>query len=225
MRRLGLGVIALALAGLAIWGFATRQSVPDPPGKAAALPSPASDATSASTLSSPASRTPVLQSSAGPESSTVHHRGLPASLAEFPRTREFERGIEALQEANFAPFGNEAGLLDYRLRFLNRLETCLGTPPPSVGDIQYEVLFQPDVAPDGTIRSVGSANHVAVRKSHDVSDADLARLTDCGGKAAYGLPLEIKVLPKTPEYHLYVFLKFPITEDSFPYKVLRTGHL
>jgi hypothetical protein len=117
------------------------------------------------------------------------HRGLPSNLDEVPRTPEFERGLEWLRRSGgYAPEEAE-NFLDYRLRFLNQLETCYG-PLPNSESIQYE----PKVDGDGRITQIGSASRVDVVKATGLGDREDARLEDCG-KVAYNLPLHLRNLP------------------------------
>jgi len=154
-------------------------------------------------------------------STLLPHRGLPASLAEVPRGEAYTRGIEALRAV--MPPENVESIVDYRLQFTNRLETCAGQLPRS-GKIVFHILFQPPVQPSGALPEVISANRVTVEESSGLSSADAERLAGCGGWAAYGLPLTFKHAdPDEPQLHHFLGMTFPIDADAFPYKTLRTG--
>ena len=156
-------------------------------------------------------------------STLLPHRGLPASLADVPRGEAYTRGIEALRAV--MPPENVESIVDYRLQFTNRLETCAGQLPRS-GKIVFHILFQPPVQPSGALPEVISANRVTVEESSGLSSADAERLAGCGGWAAYGLPLTFKHAdPDEPQLHHFLGMTFPIDADAFPYKTLRTGEM
>jgi hypothetical protein len=149
----------------------------------------------------------------------TRHRGLPASLDEVPRTAEYAQGVEKLRTSYRLTASDMEGLLDYHLHFRNRLETCYG-PLPSTGSITYQIVFR---NLRGWTAEMGPyAAEVLVDDDKGLSDADVVRLAECG-KVAFGLPLAVTQLPGGPEFHLFVFVPFPLTLDSYPYRVLRTG--
>jgi hypothetical protein len=128
--------------------------------------------------------------------------------------------LEWLRQSGGQPPQDTEAFLDYRLQFQNRLETCYGQLP-STGNIQYDILFQ-EVDLDGRSNRIGPATRIIVHGASGLSDAERMRLAECG-KVAYSLPLTLKVLPTEPDFHMFLGISFPLTEDSYPYKLLRTG--
>ncbi len=150
----------------------------------------------------------------------VPHRGLPVSLAEVPRTPEYAKGVAWFRSKGYGL--NSESQLDFKLRFLNRLETCYG-PLPTAGFVSYALLFNPSVDPkSGDVTSIGQVGRATVDSSKGLDTETLARLTECAS-VAYGMVWDPPMLPGEPEFHMFLGVKFPITEDSFPYKLLRTG--
>jgi hypothetical protein len=208
-------LVPLAAIGLSFKEFASEAAQPRvPPG------GPSSATPSFVTSTDGTNRSYPSQVPHAPDAA-VRHRGLPTSLDDVPKTPEFLDGVAWLRWSGSVPPLNTEGYLDFHLRFRNRLETCFG-PFPDSGKITYELLFQPNIDPDGEITEMGSPSLITVRDAIGLSDGDAARLAECG-KVAYGLPLVLLTRPEIPDYHFFLTVSFPVTDDSFPYKLLRTG--
>jgi hypothetical protein len=210
LRYAGLACLTL---GVLLWGIAVWRA--SKPGNSASVLSTAhvSEAMHFPELRSPS--TEVLSSTVP----VVPHRNLPASLADFPRTKEFAKGVEWYRWKGYGL--NAESLLDFKLRFLNRLETCVGSFP-STGEISYAVTFNPTTDSNGDVTGMGDVARAVVKKSSGLDAGELAALTDCA-RVAYGMQWDAAVLPAEPEFHLFLGVKFPLDENSFPYKLLRTG--
>jgi len=158
----------------------------------------------------------------GQELPSLPPRALPTSLADVPKTPAFHAALFYVKMSGAYPPDLVEPLFDYKLKFLARLRGCDRNLPTS-GSVTWHVFFQPGMAPDGTIPRVGTASRVTLDRRVGVDDEAMAELDRCVGPAVYGLPLEMPLKSKDPEFHMFLNATFPLDETSEPYRLLLNG--